>query len=203
MAARSNIVRDPHKGSPGIGINFYALICTVAAAFIVPRHLTAPPLPTKFVRIMRDARAPRGQLVHSSNLVGKCRALATVPLIIPRRYPRRRRNRSFAICFCILRARNRVIARPRFSFHHLFVWRHVRLDAKETEREREGEGGWIFEILETSSEARGIIIDAETRWLHSLIRWANIEDEDGLNNLPVSRAIGSIEGGKRFETGSN
>lgn len=137
MAARSNIVRDPHKGSPGIGINFYALICTVAAAFIVPRHPTAPPLPTKFVRIMRDARAPRGQLVHSSNLVGKCRALATVPLIIPRRYPRRRRNGSFAICFCILRARNRVIARPRFSFHHLFVWRHVRLDAKETERERE------------------------------------------------------------------
>lgn len=31
----------------------------------------------------------------------------------------------------------------------------------------------------TSSETRGIIIDAETRWLHSLIRWANIEDEDG------------------------
>ena len=146
---------------------------------------------------MRDARAPRGQLVHSSNLVGKCRALATVPLIIPRRYPRRRRNGSFAICFCILRARNRVIARPRFSFHHLFVCSFATFDwMRKRQREREGEGGWIFEILETSSEARGIIIDAETRWLHSLIRWANIEDEDGLNNLPVSRAIGSIEGGE-------
>lgn len=48
---------------------------------------------------------------------------------------------------------------------------------RKRERER------ILEILETSSEAQGIIIDAETRWLHSLIRLANIEDEDGLNNL--------------------
>lgn len=84
----SNIVRDLHKGSPGIGINFYALICTVrrglTVAFIVPsnhhHHYHYILLPTKFVRIMRDARAPRGQLVHSSNLVGKCRALATVPV---------------------------------------------------------------------------------------------------------------------------
>lgn len=141
--ARSNIVRDLHKGSPGIGINFYALICTVAAAFIVPCQPPPPPPPPLLSAHQicqdneRDARAPRGQLARSSNLVGKCRALATVPLIIPRRYPRRRRNGSFTICLCILRARNRVIARPRFSFHHLFVWRHVRFDWKERERKSE------------------------------------------------------------------
>lgn len=130
---------------------------------------------------MRDARAPRGQLVHSSNLVGKCRALATVPLIIPRRYPRRRRATELsqsAFAYCA-----HVTAWFSQDFHSTpsfrLAPRHVRLDAKERERER----GRILEILETSSEARGIIIDAETRWLHSLIRLANIEDEDGLNNL--------------------
>lgn len=158
----------------------------MAAAFIVPcQPPPPPPPPLRSAHQIcqdneRDARAPRGQLARSSNLVGKCRALATVPLIIPRRYPRRRRNGSFTICLCILRARNRVIARPRFSFHHLFVWRHVRFDWKERERGRKGERGRMdLRDIGTWSEARGIIIDAETRWLHSLIRWANIEDEDG------------------------